>query len=212
MNETPTDETKSDRSSSTGARLTFLFALAAVMFLALWAWTELRLRAEREITRSVEAEKTVLEGEARRSGLREQLRSRRTGTALADLVMARMSPADESVESKGRVYVDMGSGRVFGFFEGLDSSRPGMTYQLWFRPVSGPPESIGTVTFDDEGDAIITGSGFPADHVTGEFVLTLEQAAGALVPTGRDVLRGRLMGGGAQEPPGDEETAEPSES
>lgn len=174
-------------------KLTLVFAMAALLFLALWAWTELRLRAEREITRSVEAEKSVLEGEAnRRSGIRSSLRGRRTGITGGGLSKVAMSPANESVEARGRVYVESGSGRVFGFFEGLDESRPGMTYQLWFRPVGDPPESVGTVAFDEEGDGIVTSTGLPADSVTGEFVLTLEQAGGALVPTGPDVLRGSL--------------------
>lgn len=173
-------------------KLTLVFAMGALLFFALWAWTELRLRAEREITRSVEAEKSVLEGEANRRSLRSSLRGRRTGIAGDGLSKVAMSPANESVEARGRVYVESGSGRVFAFFEGLDESRPGMTYQLWFRPVGDPPESVGTVIFDEEGDGIVTSTGLPAESVTGEFVLTLEQAGGALVPTGPDVLRGSL--------------------
>lgn len=162
------------------------------MFLALWAWSELRLRAEREITRSIEAEKSVLEGEARRSGIRAQLTGRRTGISLEALRKVVMSPADDSVEAEGRIFVDGANGRIFGFFEGLDTSREGLTYQLWFRPVDDPPESVGTVAFDEEGDGIVTSPGLPADHVTGDFVLTLEHTGGALVPTGPDVLRGSL--------------------
>lgn len=193
MNEAQTEATATDRAQSrVRERLTLVFALAAVLFLALWAWTELRLRAEREITRSVEAEKSMLEGEARRSGIRDRLRGRRTGMSLDALTKVAMTPADESVEARGRVYVEGGSGRVFGFFQGLDDSRPGMSYQLWFRPVSAAPESVGTVVFDEDGDGIVTSTGLPADSVTGEFVLTLEQSGGALVPTGPDVLRGSL--------------------
>lgn len=179
------------------ARLIWFFALTTLLFLALWAWTELRLRAEREITRSVEAEKSVLEGEAQLSGMRERFRSRRTGISLAGLSKVTMSAVEQDAEARGRVYLDGTSGRIFGFFEGLDTSRGEMTYQLWLRPVENPPESVGTVTFDQDGEGIVTSTGLPPGNVTGEFVLTLEQSGGALVPTGRDILRGSLESAGA---------------
>lgn len=116
MNEVETRGGETDRPDERSQkRITWFFALVALLLLALWAWTELRLRAEREVTRSVQAEKSVLEGEAQRSGIRERLRDRRTGISLATLSKIAMSPADESSDAKGRVYVDGGSGRVFGF-------------------------------------------------------------------------------------------------
>lgn len=209
MNEVETRGGETDRPDERSQkRITWFFALVALLLLALWAWTELRLRAEREVTRSVQAEKSVLEGEAQRSGIRERLRDRRTGISLATLSKIAMSPADESSDAKGRVYVDGGSGRVFGFFEGLDVSRTGMSYQLWFQPVNDPPESVGTVVFDDEGDGIVTSTGLAPDYVTGQFVLTLEQEGGALVPTGPDVLRGTLDAPSETDPEQGPETSE----
>ena len=187
------------------SRLTWFFALAALLFLALWAWSELRLRAERELTRTVEAEKNVLEGEARHAGIRDRLKGRRSGAPLEAPTKVVMSPVGDSEGPGGRIFIDGSSGRIFGFFERLDTSREGLTYQLWFRPVAGPPESVGTVAFDAEGDGIVTSPGLPADHVTGEFVLTLEHTGGALVPTGPDVLRGALEHSASKaDTPGDE--------
>ncbi len=192
MSEPGGNEAPAENPVSAQSRLAWFFAISTLLFLALWAWTELRLQAEREITRSVEAEKNVLEGETQRLSVREQLRGRRTGIALSKPLKVSMTSADEGATTRGRVYLDAGSGRVFGFFEGMDASRPGMTYQLWFQPVGGAPGSVGTVEFDEEGDGVVAASGFPPNQSAGQFVLTLEQSGGALVPTGPDVLRGEL--------------------
>lgn len=185
-------ETKTEVRDDGGSRLTWLATFAAVLFLALWGWTELRLRAEREAARSIEAEKGTLEGAVQRSAFRDKLHQRRSGIAMPELARVRLAPQDSKAEARGNLFIDHGSGRVFAFFEGLDASSRGMTHQLWFSPVGGPPESLGRFESDETGEAVLTTSNFPPEAASGEFRLTLEQAGGALVPTGREILRGSL--------------------
>lgn len=176
------------RDRTRSKRLTRVLALMSVLFLALWAWTEMRLRAEREETRSVAAEKGTLEGESHRSAFREKLESRRSGGE-PDISKVVMQPPGESGDISGRVFVDHTSGRVFGLFRGLDGARSGMTYQLWFYPERGAPVSMGQVGVDEEGEGVAA-STETVQSPTGEFRLTLEQSGGALVPTGQEILRG----------------------
>jgi hypothetical protein len=173
-------------------RAQWLLAIAAVVFVALWGWTELRLRASREALHTLEAEMGVLDGQVRRERLRDRLQTRRSGTAVAGLVRVDMSQPDEDDGAKGRVFVDYAGDRVFGFFDGLDPSAGGMTYQLWFVPSGHPPQSIGRVSFGAHGDGVLAASEISAEAIPGIFRLTLEPQGGALMPSGPEILRGSL--------------------
>jgi hypothetical protein len=172
-------------------RAQWLLAMAAVVFFAMWGWTELRLRAARETLRTLEAE-MVLDGQVRRERLRDRLQTRRSGTAAAGLVRVNMTEPGVDDGAKGRVFIDYTVDRVFGFFEDLDPGTGGMTYQLWFVPSGRPPESIGRVSFDEHGDGLLAASDISTEATTGVFRLTLEPQGGALMPSGPEILRGTL--------------------
>ncbi|MDX1582628.1 MAG: anti-sigma factor [Thermoanaerobaculia bacterium] len=187
-------------------RFTWISLLAALLFLSLWAWAELRLRAARDEARSIAARAGALESEARPS-VRDRIDheiSKGEPPRLEKVMMSSVS--DEEIDAEGRIYVDPDDGRVFGFIHGLDPSVPGMTYQLWYLPDDAPPEGLGRLVFDEEGEAVVTSTGFPAESTSGEFSLTLEHASGALAPTGREILQGNFEPG---ENP--EETVPPAE-
>lgn len=173
-------------------RAQWLLAIAAVVAFALWGWTELRLRASREALHTLEAEMGVLDGQVRRERLRDRLQTRRSGTAVAGLVRVDMTQPDEDDGAKGRLFIDYAGDRVFGFFDGLDPSAGGMTYQLWFVPSGRPPQSIGRVRFDPDGDGVLAASEISAEATPGVFRVTLEPQGGALMPSGPEILRGSL--------------------
>jgi cytochrome c-type biogenesis protein CcmH/NrfF len=173
-------------------RALWLLAIAAVVFLALWGWTELRLRAAQEVLETLEAEKGVLDGQVRRERLRDRLQTRRSGTTAAGLVRVNMTEPGVDDGAMGRILIDFAGERVFGVFDDLDPDTSGMTYQLWFVPSGRAPEGIGRVSFDEHGDGLLAASGISTEATTGVFRLTLEAQGGALMPSGPEILRGTL--------------------
>ncbi|HEY2740331.1 MAG TPA: anti-sigma factor, partial [Thermoanaerobaculia bacterium] len=75
--------------------------------------------------------------------------------------------------------------------EGLKPSSRGKVYQLWFMPEQGPPVNGGTFLAKPDERVEMTSEAMPAG--TRSAIITLEEAGGARLPTGPEVLRGAGM-------------------
>lgn len=167
-------------------------AAAALFFLALWGWSELRLRMVRMEIEELRASKTALDEERRRLERQNQ--------TLAGLLEMLASPTTRTFALKGeqaaatataRVFVDVNRGRAMVFFRGLPPNNEDQAYQLWIsRTGASEPASAGTFDTDENGDGQLTIEAMPAITVVRTLMVTLEPRGGSPSPTGPRFLSG----------------------
>jgi len=167
-------------------------AAAALFFLALWGWTELRLRMVRMEVEELRASKKGLEEERRRLERQNQM--------LGGTLEVLASPSTRTFGLKGeqaaatasaRAFVDANRGRAMVFFRGLPPNNEDQTYQFWItRAGATEPQSGGVFDVDENGEGQLNVEPMPPIAEMRAFIVTLEPKGGAPSPTGPRYLAG----------------------
>lgn len=170
----------------------WLAATAAVFFLALWGWSELRLRALKEDIDEINA--------GRLHAVEESRRLERTNKTLIDEVATLTSSATRTIVLSGqqaspsataRVFLDEEKRRAFVFFHDLPASGNDKSYQLWILRADKPePQSVSVFDVDEKGTASIVLENLPTATEIKGLAVTLEPRGGAPAPTGQKYLAG----------------------
>lgn len=165
-------------------------AAAALFFLALWGWSELRLRMIRMEIEELQASKTGLDEERRRLERQNQ--------TLAGLLDVLASPATTTFALKGeqaaasaRVFIDVAQSRAMIFFRGLPPNDEDQSYQLWIsRAGASEPSTAGVFDIDENGEGQLTIEPMPALNQVKTLMVTLEPRGGSPSPAGPRFLSG----------------------
>jgi len=170
----------------------WLAATAAVFFLALWGWSELRLRALKENIEEVDA--------SRQHAIEESRRLERTNNTLIDEVATLTASTTRTIVLSGqqaspsataRVFLDEDKRRAFVFFHDLPASGSDKSYQLWIIRSDKPqPQSVSVFDVDEKGQASIVLENLPTATEIKGLAVTLEPRGGVAAPTGQKYLVG----------------------
>lgn len=123
-------------------RPTWGFGALALLFIALFAWSELRLREAREQLSVLEAANRALGEERRRFDAAANAAGQHT-TALARTTRVVVL---EGTSGVGRIYVNDVEKSAVAVFVNLPPIPMASRYHLWQRPPSGEPRRIASFT------------------------------------------------------------------
>lgn len=173
-------------------RSPWLAATAAVFFLALWGWTELRLRALTESIEEVNASREQAIEESRRLGRTNKTLIDEVATLTASTTRTiALSGQEPSPSATARVFLDEDKRRAFVFFHDLPASGSDKSYQLWIIRADKPePQSVSVFDVDETGDASIVLENLPTATEIKGLAVTLEPRGGVSAPTGKKYLVG----------------------
>ena len=166
-------------------------AAAATFFLALFGWSELRLRAMREEVQELRAQSEALSEDKRR--LEER-------TALMSNQVDAMSSASRSINLVGqpiaptaaaRVFLDAPQRQAFVFFSNLPQIDNTQSYQLWVIPKQAGSAPMSAGVFEARnGKAFLRVENLPVETEIAALAVTIEPRGGVPAPTGEKVLVG----------------------
>lgn len=167
-------------------------ATAATFFLALFLWSELRVRAVRERLNELETARMHLDSEkARARGQAEKLQAQLDAMAAASTRAIELSGQEAKPDASARVFLDAPNRRAFVFFNGLPQNTEDQSYQLWIIRSDKPaPESAGVFNVSPSGEARISVENLPLDTEIKAFAVTLEPRGGVPAPTSTPILVG----------------------
>jgi len=149
----------------------WLWPAAAMLFLALWGWRELCIRAQRDAIRILESNNEKLSSEI------VSLASRDTRTIA--LSGRQMSPS-----ASARVFLEPSKRRALVFFQDMPVNPNDKSYQLWILRADQPkPQSAGTFNITSSGSASITIENLPLATEIKGLAVTLEPRGGVEQPT-----------------------------
>ena len=165
---------------------------AAVFFLALFGWSELRLRAARERIQETESQRASLDVE------NGHLRQRSIGleSKVASLTSAatrtiQLTGQEASPSASARVFLDESRRRAFVFFHDLPANPGDKSYQLWIIRSDRPaPQGAGVFDVAGDGAAQIVVENLPTGTEIQALAVTLEPRGGVSAPTGKKFLVG----------------------
>ena len=178
------DDVVVDASDRFRAMNPWWLATAATLFLALWGWRELAIRAAKVRIHDQEAQIQQL-GE--QNSLLEQQKAKLAAemSALASADTRTISLAGQAVApaASARVFLEPAKRRAVVFFYNLPENAKDKSYQLWIIRADQPkPQSAGV--FDaTSGHASLTISNLPIDTQIKALAVTLEPSGGVEQPT-----------------------------
>jgi hypothetical protein len=160
-------------------------AMAAVFFLALWAWSELRIRTLRAQIAELESHHASAEAaNTRLIRQKDQLSSTVRTLTAPDTRVFSLTGTDNA---RARLFVD-GSGHVTGYISGLPAAPAEKTYQVWVsRSGVRQSEAVGTFSANEQGGSQLSVE-MPSPESVRAVVVTLEPTGGSAQPTGARVL------------------------
>lgn len=167
-------------------------ATAATFFIALWGWSELRVRTVRHEVEELRASKRTLEEDVRR--LRTQ--NQRLGGTLEtigspDTRTISLAGQEIAPSASARVYLDSRNRRAFVFFNGLPAVPGDKNYQLWIIRADSPnPQPAGVFNVNAQGQAQLSVENLPVGTELKALAVTLEPRGGVPAPTGARYLVG----------------------
>lgn len=169
------------QSSSWSAR--WWLATAATLFLALWGWRELAVRAARDHSASQQAEiRRLQEENARLAQQREKLSSELAAISSSGARTIALSGQEVAPAATAKAYL-VGR-RVLVFFQNLPENPEDKSYQLWILRSDDPkPMSAGVFDVKKDGSASISIENIPVDTVIKGLAVTLEPKGGVAQPT-----------------------------
>ena len=159
-------------------------ATAATIFLALWGWREIGIRAMREHARSQQADIERLDDERRVLELqRDKLASAVASLAAANTQTISLTGAKMSPSAAAKVFMDSDKHRAVVVFANLPDCPNDKSYQLWIIRGDQPkPQSAGV--FDvEKGNATITIENLPVMTEIKGLAVTMEPRGGVEQPT-----------------------------
>ena len=176
------------------SRFNWWLATAATLFLALWGWRELAIRAAKVRIHDQDATIRQLTDQ---NGLlaqqREKLATEMSALANADTHTITLTGQAASPAASARVFVEPKARRALVFFYNLPANGDDKSYQLWIiRADQAKPQSAGVFSAAKDGHATVTVDNLPTDVAIKAFAVTLEPRGGVEQPTNTNFI---VMGG-----------------
>jgi anti-sigma-K factor RskA len=165
------------------------YAIAALLFLALWGWREVGIRVEREQVRAeravaarLEEERHLLAADNRRM-MAQMQELAAPGTRTIALAGQKMAPS-----ASARIFMDPARRRAIIFFYDMPPNPSNRSYELWIiRADKKAPEGAGTFDVDPESHrSSMTIERLPVDTEIKALAVTLEPKGGVTTPTSSD--------------------------
>lgn len=151
-------------------------AVAASLFLALWGWRELGIRAAREAEATQRAEVERLQTE-----------NARLATQIAGLAQSRtieLTGKEFAPKASAKVFLEPERRRAVVFFHDLPANGADKSYQLWILKAGDPkPLSAGVFDVHKDGSASISVENLPLETEIKGLAVTLEPKGGVPQPT-----------------------------
>jgi cell division protein FtsB len=166
-------------------RWTPWLATAATMFLALWGWRELAIRAAREHVRSKDAEIVQLQEEnAKLRAQKQKLSAEMEALASKGTRTIALAGQQVSPSASARVFLEPQNHRAVVFFYDLPANASDKSYQLWIIRSDEPnPQSAGVFDVTNTGRATLALEHLPVDTQIKALAVTLEPRGGGAQPT-----------------------------
>lgn len=175
-------------------RFNWWLATAATLFLALWGWRELAIRAAKVRMRDQEATiRQLTDQNTLLSEQRAKLATEMSALANADTRSITLTGQAASPAASARVFVEPKARRALVFFYNLPANGDDKSYQLWIiRTDQAKPQSAGVFSAAKDGHATVTVENLPTDVAIKAFAVTLEPRGGVEQPTNTNFI---VMGG-----------------
>jgi hypothetical protein len=164
-----------------GSRRQWWLAVAATLFLALWGWRELGIRAARENDASQRAEIDRLRQENALLGQRTEKLSSEMAALSHDTQTIALTGQEVAPAASAKVFLEPGRRRAIVFFHALPVNPSDKSYQLWI--ITDKPMSAGVFDITDTGDASIAVENLPLAAEIKGLAVTLEPRGGVAQPT-----------------------------
>ncbi|MEO6259179.1 MAG: anti-sigma factor [Thermoanaerobaculia bacterium] len=160
-------------------------ATAATLFLALWGWRELSVRALHEKVIEQDAEiRRLSESNGQLSSHNEKLNSEMSEIASPQTRTIALAGQEVSPAATARVFLEPGRRRAVVFFYNMPVNPGDKSYQLWIlRSDSPKPQSAGVFDVTPTGQASITVENLPVDLPIKGLAVTMEPRGGGEQPT-----------------------------
>ncbi len=160
-------------------------ATAATLFLALWGWRELGIRAAHERITARDAEIRQLTEENDRLAQRnEKLNSELSALASPDTRTIALTGQQVSPSASAKVFLEPKGRRAVVFFYNLPANPANKSYQLWIIRADQPkPQSAGVFDVTSSGNATISIENLPVATEIKALAVTLEPKGGVEQPT-----------------------------
>ena len=165
-------------------------AAAAVLFLALFAWSELRVRALREEMRTLQAETASARGLATTAGPGAEgtVTDSPMATIVSTGMVMQLEGKGSASAASARAFIEPEGGKGLFVYSGLPSAPQAHAYQLWVLHADAPPTGLATFSPEEGGAGRVEMENLQAPV---GFAVTIEPAGGVPAPTGEMVLEGR---------------------
>jgi cell division protein FtsB len=163
---------------------------AAVLFLALWGWRELHVRAQRERIVASEAEaKSLTDENARLTEKNEQLSAQLAALASPETRTIALTGQQLAPAASARVFLEPSHRRALVFFANMPANATDKSYQLWILRADQPkPQSAGTFDVTQNGKASLTIENLPVATEIKGLAVTIEPRGGVEQPTNTDFV------------------------
>jgi anti-sigma-K factor RskA len=153
-------------------------ATAATLFLALWGWRELDLRAARE---REAGQRTVIAGLQQQNG---RLTAEIAALASAETRTISLTGQEIAPSASAKVFLEPDRRRALVFFHDLPANPGDKSYQLWIIRADQPnPVSAGVFDVTESGKASIVLENLPLATELKALAVTLEPKGGVTQPT-----------------------------
>jgi len=168
------------------------FAAAAVFFLALFGWSELRLRALDEEMSVLQTEKNAIAEENMGLANEARVARERLDTLRSASQLLHLTASADATRAHASVFMDGARHRAVVVFENLEQNDNAHSYQLWIiRGDMKPPMSVGVFDADADGHGEFEVSDMPVDVPITGLAVTLEPRGGLPAPSGKVLLQGK---------------------
>jgi cell division protein FtsB len=170
-------------------------ATAATLFLALWGWRELAIRAAKARIHDQEAQIQQLdEQNALLQAQKDKLSAEMSSLANADTRTIALTGQAISPSASARVFLEPAKRRAVVFFYNLPENGKDKSYQLWVIRADQPkPQSAGVFDVVNNGRASLTVENLPVATEIKALAVTLEPHGGVEQPTNTNFF---VMGNG----------------
>jgi DNA-directed RNA polymerase specialized sigma24 family protein len=165
-------------------------AIAAIVFLALWGWRELSMRAAREHIASRDAEIQALNEKNTLLAQRNvKLINEIATLAASDAKTISLAGQQAAPTASARAFLEPSKRRALVVFANLPPNPNDKSYQLWItRADQTNPQSAGVFDASPTGTAAIYVDNLPVDTVIKAMAVTLEPKGGVQQPTNTNFI------------------------
>jgi anti-sigma-K factor RskA len=161
--------------------------IAGLIFLSLWVWREMGIRAMRENARSHEAEinRLTQENETLAQALDRLSAEQSALSSAATTVM--MKGQNAAPNASAKIVIEPQLRRAVVMVRNLPRNPAGKSYQLWLTTDAPAPVSGGVFDVSKQGNASVTVANLPTPEPK-SYSVTLEPKGGSPAPSGDPYL------------------------